>query len=50
MYRAKKLIVERHKKEYRETLNELLIEQGVLPRNMHAELLEIYQTRKQANE
>jgi hypothetical protein len=47
MYRAKKLIVERYANEYREILNELLLEQGVVPRSMRAELLKIYKKEDQ---
>ena len=50
MYRARKLIVQRYEKEYRAVLNELLLEQGIVPRSMRSELLEMYQTRGKTNE
>jgi hypothetical protein len=50
MYRARKLIVQRYEKEYRAVLNELLLEQGIVPRSMRNELLEMYQTRGKTNE
>lgn len=49
MYRAKKLIVERHEEEYRKLLNELLLEQGILPRSMRSELVKMLKTGEVAN-
>ena len=33
MYRAKKMVVERHDDEYRQIIDELLLEQGIISRN-----------------
>jgi len=47
MYRARKLIVQRYEKEYRAVLNELLLEQGIVPRSMRGELLKMYREEGQ---
>ena len=47
MYRAKKIIIERYQDEYRKVLNELLLEQGIIPRSMRAELLKMYKKEGQ---